>query len=472
MAENPLGALLAVLGVMKLRLVGATKGHALLKKKADALTMRYRLGAVPVCKPDRRRLLMSTIAQLYRGICKEIIEKKQNMGNIMKDSFFSYTNAVYAAGEGIKHTVLDNVETASVRVAGGLDNVAGVKIPKFRTYVVPGDSKMDLTGLGRGGQQLQNCRKAYLQAVEVLATLANLQTAFYTLDAALKVTNRRVNALENVVKPRLENTISYIKGELDELEREEFFRLKKVQKNKQKQVALQEAADLAKKAAMPEVDAGVCARSCGGRAGCAGAFAEFALCNIGLAAFAGDAGDKAKQAIEGPKAGGSYLQIVEGKFRDDRWISGRWDLSQFAARDGTTDWDKVIDAEIARRKLLEDSPIPSTNEEPVLFDTAEIPWWAWVRRFHLPEAEKLNGRAAMMGYVLALFIDKLTGASLLDQQNSFLGLLALHITVFGILLIRSSSDLDKYKNLLDEATFYDRQWSASWDGVTRPSEKQ
>jgi V-type H+-transporting ATPase subunit D len=34
--------LLAVLGVMKARLIGATKGHALLKKKADALTMRFR----------------------------------------------------------------------------------------------------------------------------------------------------------------------------------------------------------------------------------------------------------------------------------------------------------------------------------------------------------------------------------------------------------------------------------------------
>jgi hypothetical protein len=45
---------------------------------------------------------------------------------------------------------------------------------------------------------------------------------------AIQVTNRRVNALENVVKPCIENTISYIKGELDELEREEFFRLKKV----------------------------------------------------------------------------------------------------------------------------------------------------------------------------------------------------------------------------------------------------
>lgn len=40
---------------------------------------------------------------------------------------------------------------------------------------------------------------------------------------------------------------------------------------------------------------------------------------------------------------------------------------------------------MARRRLLEESPIPSTNEEPVLFDTSEIPWWAWVRRFHLPE---------------------------------------------------------------------------------------
>lgn len=50
---------------------------------------------------------------------------------------------------------------------------------------------------------------------------------------------------------------------------------------------------------------------------------------------------------------------------------------------------QVIDAEMARRKLLEESPIASTQEEPVLFDTSEIPWWAWVRRFHLPEVQSL-----------------------------------------------------------------------------------
>ena len=46
---------------------------------------------------------------------------------------------------------------------------------------------------------------------------------------------------------------------------------------------------------------------------------------------------------------------------------------------------QVIDAEMARRRLLEDTPIPSRLDDPVNFDTEMIPWWAWVRRFHLPE---------------------------------------------------------------------------------------
>lgn len=206
-----------MLGVMKARLVGATRGHALLKKKSDALTVQF------------------------RQILKKIVSTKESMGDIMKASSFALTEAKYVAGDNIKHVVLENVRTASLKVRSRQENVAGVKLPKFE-YFTEGETKNDLTGLARGGQQIQLCRGAYVKAIEVLVELASLQTSFLTLDEAIKTTNRRVNALENVVKPRLENTISYIKGELDELEREDFFRLKKIQGYKKRELERQLAA--------------------------------------------------------------------------------------------------------------------------------------------------------------------------------------------------------------------------------------
>lgn len=85
-------------------------------------------------------------------------------------------------------------------------------------------SDFNLTGLGRGGQQVLRAKEVYAKAVETLVELASLQTAFTILDEVIRATNRRVNAIEHVVIPRLDNTIKYIMSELDEMDREEFFR--------------------------------------------------------------------------------------------------------------------------------------------------------------------------------------------------------------------------------------------------------
>jgi V-type H+-transporting ATPase subunit D len=87
--------------------------------------------------------------------------------------------------------------------------------------------------------------------LEMLIQLASLQTSFATLDEALKVTNRRVNALENVTIPKIEGILSYIGRELDELEREDFTRLKLVQgKKREEEKEIQKKKDAAIKAGL------------------------------------------------------------------------------------------------------------------------------------------------------------------------------------------------------------------------------
>ena len=75
---------------------------------------------------------------------------------------------------------------------------------------------------------MSKSRESFSKTLDDLVQLAGLQTSLKTLDEALKVTNRRVNALEFVIMPQLTNTITYIMAELDELEREDQFRIKKV----------------------------------------------------------------------------------------------------------------------------------------------------------------------------------------------------------------------------------------------------
>jgi len=82
--------------------------------------------------------------------------------------------------------------------------------------------------------------------LEQIVELASLQTAFLKLDEVIRVTNRRVNAIEHVVIPRLENTVNYIISELDEREREEFYRLKKIQDKKKDAIRIKEEENAAR----------------------------------------------------------------------------------------------------------------------------------------------------------------------------------------------------------------------------------
>ncbi|KAL0550437.1 hypothetical protein IC582_014950 [Cucumis melo] len=167
----------------------------------------------------------------------------------------------------------------------------------------------------------------------------------------------------------------------------------------------------------------------------------------------------------GSVAAAEEVVEVVSKFEDPKWVNGTWDLNQFQ-KNGSTDWDAVIDAEARRRKWLENNPESSSNEDPVVFDTSIVPWWAWIKRYHLPEAELLNGRAAMVGFFMAYFVDSLTGVGLVGQMGNFFCKTLLFVAVVGVLLIRKNEDIETLKKLIDETTFYDKQWQATWQDET------
>jgi len=212
------------LSLMKGKLKGAQTGHDLLKRKSEALTKRF------------------------REITRRIDEAKRKMGKVMQIAAFSLAEVTYAVGGDIGYQIQESAKQARFRVRTKQENVSGVFLPQFESYTAD-NNDFALTGLGKGGQQIQKCRETYARAVETLVELASLQTAFVILDEVIKVVNRRVNAIEHVIIPRTENTIKYINSELDELDREEFYRLKKVSGKKQRDAAIEEAARLeAKKA--------------------------------------------------------------------------------------------------------------------------------------------------------------------------------------------------------------------------------
>lgn len=77
----------------------------------------------------------------------------------------------------------------------------------------------------------------------------------------------------------------------------------------------------------------------------------------------------------------------------------------------------------------------------------------------------------MVGFFMAYFVDSLTGVGLVDQMGNFFCKTLLFIAVAGVLLIRKNEDIETVKKLVEESTFYDKQWQASWKDENSSSSK-
>jgi V/A-type H+-transporting ATPase subunit D len=109
-------------------------------------------------------------------------------------------------------------------------NIMGVPVPVIEKRSVSRsvcDRGYSIIGVsGRVDEVAEN----YENALDLVIGLAETETALRRLGGEIQMTRRRVNALEQVLIPELKKQAKYISITIEEREREDLFRLKKVKK--------------------------------------------------------------------------------------------------------------------------------------------------------------------------------------------------------------------------------------------------
>jgi V/A-type H+-transporting ATPase subunit D len=105
------------------------------------------------------------------------------------------------------------------------------------------DSYMGLQSSMDGtSSALDEVRKKFEELVEVLYSWSEIEISVWRLANEIKKTQRRVNALENIFIPDYQGTIKAIEDVLEEGDREEFIRKKKVKSYISKKRALEQSS--------------------------------------------------------------------------------------------------------------------------------------------------------------------------------------------------------------------------------------
>ena len=137
----------------------------------------------------------------------------------------------------VAHGVCDDI-AASVPVENGLEltvrSVMGVEIPMVKLDAEPVSLRY---GFMSTSSLVDEAYIKFDRVKKLTAELAEVENSVYRLATAVNKTQKRANALKNIIIPRLTSTVKFITDSLEEKEREEFTRLKviKAQKNAKQQ---------------------------------------------------------------------------------------------------------------------------------------------------------------------------------------------------------------------------------------------
>jgi len=108
-------------------------------------------------------------------------------------------------------------------------SVMGVEIPMVSLERTPPSLSY---GLMETNSMMDNAYLKFREVKYLTAELAEVENSVYRLADNVKKTQKRANALKNIMIPRFEETVKFITDALEEKDREEFSRLKVIKRQK------------------------------------------------------------------------------------------------------------------------------------------------------------------------------------------------------------------------------------------------
>jgi V/A-type H+-transporting ATPase subunit D len=188
---------------LKRRIALSERGYKILKMKRDGLILEF--------------FKVLADAKDSRG---ELLKKYQRAVESM-----ALANTVEGA-IGVKSAAFSVKEVPQITLLS--KNIMGVVVPDIESSKVR--KSLPDRGYGVLGTTsiIDETATSFEELVEAIIESAEIETTMKRLLDEIESTKRRVNALEFKVIPELSEARDFIKMRLDEMEREELFRLKKI----------------------------------------------------------------------------------------------------------------------------------------------------------------------------------------------------------------------------------------------------
>ena len=198
----------------------AEQGRDLLREKMDALIQEFFHIMVSVSRSREELEIASTSAQRSLYVARAVDDPVT-----LKSASFATKRAV----------------TLDIRGK----NIMGVPVPLVeRKTVTKSVLERGYSLIGTSGR-IDEVAEKYEAKLDLIIELAETETSLRRLGDEIQMNRRRVNALEQVLIPELKRQAKYIKISIEEKEREDLFRLKKVKKLIERRKAIKKRESIA-----------------------------------------------------------------------------------------------------------------------------------------------------------------------------------------------------------------------------------